>query len=88
MLDHPTQGHETGERHDLVAVSDIGAIGATVEKHTNTPKPPTTAPPRVDRMWARRLREDAQRPLSENLAEGIALSHVLVRYASATPPRQ
>jgi hypothetical protein len=88
MLDHPhprppTQGHETGERHDLVAVPDIGA---TVEKHTNTPQPPT-APPRVDRMWARRLREDAQRPLSENLAEGIALSHVLLRYARDTPQR-
>jgi hypothetical protein len=28
----------------------------------------------------RRLREDAQRPLSENLAEGIALSHKLIRF--------
>lgn len=58
-----------------------------MEKHTNPSQPPT-APPRVDRMWARRLREDAQRPLSKNLAEGIALSHVLVRYASAAPPRR
>jgi hypothetical protein len=33
-----------------------------------------------------RLRADAQRPLSKNLAEGIALSHVLVRYAPAATP--
>lgn len=28
----------------------------------------------------KRLREDAQRPLSVNLAEGIALSHKLMRF--------
>lgn len=31
----------------------------------------------------RRLREDAQRPISVNLAEGIALSHKLMRFAGA-----
>jgi len=31
----------------------------------------------------RRLREDAARPLSVNLAEGIALSHTLMRFAGA-----
>lgn len=30
-----------------------------------------------------RLREDAQRPLSVNLAEGIALSHKLMRFTGA-----
>jgi hypothetical protein len=31
----------------------------------------------------RRLREDAGRPLSVNLAEGIALSHKLMRFTGA-----
>jgi hypothetical protein len=31
----------------------------------------------------RRLREDAQRPISVNLAEGIALSHMLMRFTGA-----
>lgn len=48
---------------------------------------PAMPPLRIDRARARRLRADAQRPLSENLAEGIALSHVLLRYARDTPPR-
>jgi len=29
-----------------------------------------------------RLREDAGRPISENLAEGIALSHKLIRFSN------
>ena len=32
----------------------------------------------------RRLREDAQRPLSVNLAETIALSHELMKLAGST----
>ena len=35
----------------------------------------------------RRLREDARRPLSVNLAEGIALSHKLMRFAGAARER-
>jgi hypothetical protein len=31
----------------------------------------------------RRLREDARRPISVNLAEGIALSHQLMRFTGA-----
>jgi hypothetical protein len=46
---------------------------------------PAMPPLRIDRGRAQRLRADAQRPLSENLAEGIALSHVLLRYARETP---
>jgi hypothetical protein len=30
-----------------------------------------------------RIREDAQRPMSVNLAEGIALSHKLLRFTGA-----
>jgi hypothetical protein len=32
---------------------------------------------------ARRLREDARRPISVNLAEGIALSHKLMRFTGS-----
>jgi hypothetical protein len=35
----------------------------------------------------RRLREDARRPLSVNLAEGIALSHKLMRFAGTARGR-
>jgi hypothetical protein len=59
---------------------------ATSNPEGNRPEP-TMPPLRIDRARARRLRADAQRPLSENLAEGIALSHVLLRYARDTPQR-
>jgi hypothetical protein len=36
--------------------------------------------PGIDPTRVRRLREDAQRPMSTNLAEGIALSHLLARF--------
>ena len=34
-------------------------------------------------MRVRRLREDARRPMSVNLAESIALSHKLMRFTGA-----
>jgi hypothetical protein len=74
-----------------VANSNPG--GATSNRDVATSNPdgnrPEPAMPllRIDRARARRLRADAQRPLSENLAEGIALSHVLLRYARDTPQR-
>jgi hypothetical protein len=41
-------------------------------------------PRRVDDLArTRRLREDAARPMSVNLAEGIALSHLLARFVGA-----
>jgi hypothetical protein len=36
-----------------------------------------------DAVRVRRLREDARRPISVNLAEGIALSHQLMRFTGA-----
>lgn len=36
-----------------------------------------------DRVRVRRLREDGRRPISVNLAEGIALSHELMRFTGA-----
>jgi hypothetical protein len=44
----------------------------------NHAKPST---PRTDRVRTDRLRADAKRSMSVNLAEGIALSHKLIRFA-------
>jgi hypothetical protein len=43
--------------------------------------PSTAETAEAVRVW--RLREDARRPLSVNLAEGIALSHKLMRFTGA-----
>jgi hypothetical protein len=37
----------------------------------------------TETVRVRRLREDARRPISVNLAEGIALSHKLMRFTGA-----
>lgn len=42
-------------------------------------KNPSSAAARAEAVRVQRLREDAQRPMSVNLAEGIALSHKLIR---------
>jgi hypothetical protein len=39
-----------------------------------------TASADAEALRVQRLREDAQRPLSVNLSEGIALSHKLLRF--------
>jgi hypothetical protein len=41
----------------------------------------------AEAVRVRRLREDAKRPISVNLAETIALSHALIKMASAPRPR-
>lgn len=42
--------------------------------------PPSEA---AEAVRVRQLREDARRPLNVNLAEGIALSHKLMRFTGA-----
>ena len=37
----------------------------------------------AEAVRVQRLREDARRPISVNLAEGIALSHKLMRFTGA-----
>jgi hypothetical protein len=46
-------------------------------------KPPKDAAAEAEAVRLRRLREDAQRPMSVNLAEGIALSHKLMQFAGS-----
>jgi len=46
-------------------------------------KTSSTAVADVEARRVQGLREDARRPLSVNLAEGIALSHKLLRFTGA-----
>jgi hypothetical protein len=46
-------------------------------------RPRTPAEQEVEAVRIARLREDARRSLSENLAETIALSHKLMKFAGA-----
>ena len=60
-------GSQPGARHTRVpseSVSKRAAAGRQI----------------ADPVRARRLREDAKRPMGTNLAEGIALSHKLLRF--------
>lgn len=43
----------------------------------------SSAAANAEAVRVQRLREDAQRPISVNLAEGIALSHKLMRFTGA-----
>jgi hypothetical protein len=46
-------------------------------------KPPKNAAAEAEAVRLHRLREDARRPMSVNLAEGIALSHKLMRFVGS-----
>jgi hypothetical protein len=43
----------------------------------------TSTAAKAEAVRVQRLREDAQRPMSVNLAETIALSHKLMRFAGS-----
>jgi hypothetical protein len=51
-----------------------------MERHE---KATSTSAETVESIRVQRLREDAQRPISVNLAEGIALSHKLMRFTGS-----
>jgi hypothetical protein len=46
-------------------------------------KDPISAAAQAEAIRVQRLREDARRPMSVNLTEGIALSHKLLRFTGA-----
>jgi hypothetical protein len=48
-----------------------------------TDKPKASVAAQAEAVRLQRLREDAQRSLSTNLAEGIALSHMLMQFTGA-----
>ena len=49
------------------------------QEDSKAPSPAEAA----EAVRVRRLREDARRPISVNLAEGIALSHKLMQFSGA-----
>lgn len=57
-----------------------GTLWLAVERRENTPPSPAEA---AETVRVQRLREDARRPISVNLAETIALSHALIEMAGA-----
>jgi hypothetical protein len=50
---------------------------------TEREKDVSSAAARAEAVRVQRLREDAKRPMSVNLAETIALSHKLMRFAGS-----
>ena len=67
----PSQGWPTG----------AGTIPFSVKRDENT------AAEVAEAVRVKRLREDARRPISVNLAETIALSHALLKMADAAQRR-
>ncbi len=53
---------------------------ASIPQPDQTPQDPAAA---AEAVRVQRLREDAQRPMSVNLAETIELSHALLKMAAA-----
>jgi hypothetical protein len=49
--------------------------------------PIVTPKPAPDPVRIRRLRKDAERPMSTSLVEGIALSHALLRFTGVARER-
>ena len=47
---------------------------------------PKNGPAANEAERVRRIQEDARRPISVNLAEGIALSHKLMRFTGSAQP--
>jgi len=58
---------------------------ADVDRRPDSATSPAAADANAVRV--RRLREDARRPISVNLAETIALSHALIKMAGAARRR-
>lgn len=54
-----------------------------VESIQRTNKSSKDAAAKAEAVRLHRLREDAKRPMSVNLAEGIALSHQLMQFTGA-----
>jgi hypothetical protein len=57
---------------------------ASIQQPTEASKSPAAA---AEAVRVRRLRDDARRPMSVNLAEGIALSHKLMQFVGTARPQ-
>lgn len=56
---------------------------ASIQQPTEASKSPAVA---AEAVRVQRLRDDARRPMSINLAEGIALSHKLMQFVGTARP--
>jgi hypothetical protein len=57
---------------------------ASIQQANEAPKGPAAV---AEAIRIQRLRDDARRPMSINLAEGIALSHKLMQFVGAARPQ-
>jgi hypothetical protein len=57
--------------------------GVSIHPVKERGKSTSPAAEKAESVRVQRLREDARRPISVNLAEGIALSHKLMRFTGA-----
>jgi hypothetical protein len=62
-------------------------VGGTLWAMTTREKTFPSSGTDMEAVRVKRLREDAQRPISVNLAETIALSHALIKMAGAARRR-
>lgn len=67
--------------------SSPSATVLTMESAQRVSKSPKDAAAEAETIRVNRLREDARRPMSVNLAETIALSHALLKMADAAQRR-
>jgi hypothetical protein len=77
-------GREAVGVNDLASKPAAGELGGTISVTVERPeKTVPSAAETAEAVRVRRLREDARRPISVNLAEGIALSHTLMRFTGS-----
>jgi hypothetical protein len=60
-----------------------GVFVASIQQSSEAPKDPAAV---AEAVRLQRLRDDARRPMSINLAEGIALSHKLMQFVGTARP--
>jgi len=75
-------GHTAAEKPGRRPSATVLAVEST----KRTSKPLKDAATEAETVRLNRLREDARRPMSVNLAEGIALSHKLMRFTGSARP--
>jgi len=67
----------------LPAGPQVSATVLAMESIQRVSKPSKDAAAEAEAVRLNRLRKDAQRPMSVNLAEGIALSHKLMQFVGS-----
>ena len=79
----PPLNYKHGCLHLLMAVLRYRVLVASTQQSGEAPKGSAAA---AEAVRVQRLRDDARRPMSVNLAEGIALSHKLMQFVGTARP--